>query len=371
MSKAVIQPEITCEHCGGVFHYDQARRCWTCSSLMCPDCMSTAPEPLCPECSAARLPEHISPMLAKAGTLPKDWENWAFEFKWDGVRAICYWDRQKMRIESRNLIDVTAQYPEFEDLGRHFDATVILDGEIVALDEQAHPSFPLLQQRMHAPLSEVDRRSKTVKVWYFVFDILFWNGRDLMNRPFFQRRSILEDRRINHPFCRTAPLHIGQGRVILNVARQHGLEGVVCKRQNSVYKPGVRSPDWIKVKFVRTKDLIIGGYRFEKANSNHIGSLQLGAYDKNFKLRYVGSVGSGFSDADHRILLEKLLPLARNVSPFSDSAPGDTFFVEPALVVEIEYRRWPENGLIQQAAYKGLRGDKSPSEVLLEDKNGT
>jgi bifunctional non-homologous end joining protein LigD len=371
MSKATIQPEIICEHCGGGFHYDQARRCWSCDHMTCPECISRAPEPLCPECSLARLPEHIRPMLAKTGRLPTDWENWAFEFKWDGVRALLYWDLHKLRIESRNLIDVTDRYPEFADLGGQFDAPVILDGEIVALDEQAHPSFQLLQQRMHAPLHEVQRRMQLVKAWYFVFDILYWNGRDLMSRPFYQRRSILEDRRINHPFCRTAPLHIGKGRVIFNVAKQHGLEGIVCKKQDSVYRPGARSSDWIKIKFVRTRDLIIGGFRFEKGGpTNHIGSLQMGAYDRNLHLRYVGSVGTGFAQVDHRLLLEKLLPLQRPESPFYDG-PADINFVEPALVAEIEYRRWPENGMIQQASYKGLRIDKSPSEILLEDKDGT
>ncbi|MCE5186221.1 MAG: non-homologous end-joining DNA ligase [Planctomycetaceae bacterium] len=371
MSNASTQSEIICEYCGGGFRYDQMRRCWTCDGIMCPQCVQHAPEPLCPECTLSTLPRHISPMLAKLGKLPADWENWAFEFKWDGVRALFYWDMRRPVIESRNLIDVTSRYPELADLGRHFDAPVILDGEIVALDAQAHPSFTLLQERMHAPLHEVERRSRLVKVWYFVFDILYWNGRDLMSRPFYQRRSILEERSINHPFCRTAPLHIGNGRTILTVAQKHGLEGVVCKKQNSIYRPGVRSPDWTKVKFVRTADLIIGGFRFGQDRTNRIGSLQMGAYDQNLNLRYVGSVGTGFSESDHHLLLEKLLPLQRQVSPFSEPAPPGVLFVQPILVAQIEYRRWPENGMVQQAAYKGLRSDKSASEILLENIDGT
>src|SRR4030042_1848031 len=130
--------EVTCEQCGQHFYYDQGRRCWTCDSLLCPACMNEPPGELCPECRAHEMtmPEAISPMLGTTGPLPKSPEGWGFEFKWDGVRAITYWDGRRIRIESRTLANITFRYPELHDLGDHIGPGAILDGEIVALDEQ-------------------------------------------------------------------------------------------------------------------------------------------------------------------------------------------------------------------------------------------
>ncbi len=154
MLQEISQPDVVCEHCGERFRYDESRRCWTCDSLVCPACMNEPPGELCPECRQAisALPEAIEPMLGKTGPLPEPSEGWGFEFKWDGLRAITYWDGTRIRMESRNRLDITFRYPELHDLGKTLGQNAVVDGEIVALDERGRPSFSRLQQAAYKGL---------------------------------------------------------------------------------------------------------------------------------------------------------------------------------------------------------------------------
>lgn len=362
--------EMQCEHCGQRFHYDEGRRCWTCDSLACPGCMNELPGTLCPECRATdgAFSESIEPMLGKPGDLPASSEDWAFEFKWDGVRALAYWDGERFRLESRNLADITFRYPELHDLGDALGPNAILDGEIVALDENGRPSFSLLQQRMHLSTPGKARARSHIRVQYYIFDLLHFNGRSLMDEPYERRRGMLDGMAIEHSFCRVPPSYLGEGKEIMDVARRHDLEGVMCKRLRSLYTPGRRTGDWRKVKLVNSREFIIGGFKYVQTDDKRIGSLLLGAYDADMNLRFVGAAGTGFSATDHRILLNHLEPARRSDSPFeNDVDRRGVVFVTPNNVAEIEYRRWPAGGLVQQAAYKGLRTDKYPSEILLEE----
>lgn len=314
------------------------------------------------------MPQRIAPMLALLGELPADQKNWSFEYKWDGVRALSYWDGSTLRVESRNLIDVTSRYPELRELGKVLgERRVILDGEIVALDEKKRPSFPRLQHRMHLSPEKVPAALKRIPAFYYVFDLLYLDGQNLMSEFFETRRDVLDALEIKTAHCQVPPSYPGKGAQMLETARKHALEGIVCKKLGSLYLPGRRSPDWRKVKLVKTQELVIGGWIPEINNPQRIGSLQVGYYDNAGSLHYAGGVGTGFNNAMHQMLFARLKPLQTRGSPFMEKVPKRVIFTEPRLVAQVEYRRWPADGQLQQAAFKGLRMDKNAREVLREN----
>lgn len=357
--------EMVCESCSQHFHYDRRRHCWKCDALTCPHC--TTIDNLCPECITQTLPAHIEPMLAQSGKIPVDPANWAFEFKWDGIRALTYWDGHRLTIQSRNQIDITFRYPELRDIGVHLKDNAVLDGEIIAMDSTNRPSFTLLQKRMHLTPAKVTGSVSRVRIYYYIFDLLYLNGRNLMHEPYHQRRRALEDLHIHHAACRIPPSYQGEPKTIQSVVRQFDLEGMIAKKLTSEYVPGVRTDNWIKIKRVKSREFIIGGFKYADNTTNRIGSLQLGAYDEHMNLRYVGSTGSGFSDEDHTFLLSVLEPAKISQSPFTEKPDEKSNFTKPVYIAQIEYRRWPKNGLIQQSVFKGLRMDKFPADIKLKE----
>jgi bifunctional non-homologous end joining protein LigD len=307
-------------------------------------------------------------MLAKIGVKPPEGEKWAYEFKWDGIRAICYWNSKKLRIESRNLINISFRFPELMDLGEYLGDSAIVDGEIIALDNKNMPSFSVLQKRMHISAATASRSLPKMKVRYYIFDLLFLNGENLMDRPYAHRRRMLEDLHITHAYCSVPPSHQGSGEEVIDIAREFGLEGIICKRIDSSYEAGKRSNDWIKVKLIKSREFIVGGFKYSQNSRNRIGSLQLGAFDDEMNLHFVGSMGTGFKEEDHEMLLGKLRSVLTKQSPFSEKMDRDVNFVTPVYVVQVEYRRWPDGEQVQQAAYKGLRTDKNSTEVKLKEQ---
>lgn len=313
-------------------------------------------------------------MLATLGALPPDPEDWGFEFKWDGVRALVACNiagNEKVQIIGRSGADFTARYPELHGLARAVGARAIFDGEIVALDTENRPSFGLLQRRMHVTdPRQASRLSASVPVWYVLFDVLYLNGQDLRGRPYRERRKILEELTVAGPSWNVTPAQEGDGVAMLEVARQGGLEGLVAKRLDSIYETGRRSPNWLKIKIVASDEFVVGGWLPERGGtSDRVGALLVGYYDCHGKLRYAGNVGSGLAVSDQETIAAPLLRRPRSTSPFSDPLPiprgRGVRFVEPDLVAEIEYRRWPTDGLLQQPAFKGWRADKSASEVVM------
>ena len=321
---------------------------------------------------AAPLPHSIAPMLATlAAALPTNASDFTFEYKWDGVRALCYHDpkHKRFQLQSRNLLDITPRYPELhalaDALGKH---SAILDGEIVSLDDIGRPSFAKLQRRMHLnDRAQIKRLSASEPVFYVLFDILHLDGRSLLDEPYTKRRELLEHLTLLGPNWQLTPAHVGEGKTMLDAAMRNHLEGVVAKRLDSTYQPGRRSPAWLKIKVIQRQEFVIGGWIPERTGrEDRIGALLVGTYDKQGQLRFAGKVGTGLSAADHAPLIKKLRQLPTTKNPFADRVPGQAKFVNPKLVAEIEYRRWPLNGMVQHAAYKGLREDKKANQVIRE-----
>jgi bifunctional non-homologous end joining protein LigD len=320
------------------------------------------------------MPERVLPMLARAGNLPKDERSWSFEVKWDGVRAIGYVQPGRLRLESRNLRDVTEAYPEVRgligDLGMH---EAVFDGEVVAFDEQGRPSFGRLQHRMHVRSPAAVRRlSTTTPVVYAIFDLLYLDGRSLTTLPYRERREQLEALDLSGPAWRVPAVHPGQGAALLEATSSQGLEGIVAKRLDSSYEPGRRTGAWIKVKHITRQELVIGGWLpGEGRRAERIGALLMGYYEDG-GFRYAGRVGTGFTERTLDDLRRRLKPLRREDSPFTSGPklPREAMFVEPSLVADVEFREWTDDGVMRAPSYKGLREDKAPREVSLEAVDG-
>jgi bifunctional non-homologous end joining protein LigD len=318
------------------------------------------------------MPAHIKPMLARQGELPREQREWAFEIKWDGVRAIAYSQPGELRLESRNLKDITDSYPELARLNRELSShSAVLDGEIVAFDSEGRPSFGALQPRMHVgSRAQAKRLAATTPVTYVIFDVLWLDGHSLMGLPYLERRERLVALALNGERWQTPEHVVGEGSALLEASRRQGLEGIVAKRMGSTYQPGARTRDWIKVKSFGRQEFVIGGWLPGKGRRREsIGALLLGVYEPDGTLRYVGRVGTGFTEQELERLSALLAPLQRETSPFGagERPPREAVFIEPRLVAEVEFREWTRGGNLRQPSYKGLREDKEPEEVVRED----
>jgi bifunctional non-homologous end joining protein LigD len=316
-------------------------------------------------------------MLSRAGTLPgaREQDRWSYEIKWDGVRAVGYVQPGRLRLESRNLREITDAYPEvrgiLRDLGMH---EAVLDGEIVAFDENGRPSFARLQQRMHVTSpSSVRRLMSSTPVVYAIFDLLYLDGHSLMGLPYHERRARLEALELGGPAWRVPAAHGGDGERLLEATAAQGLEGVVAKRTDSTYEPGRRTGAWVKVKNTSRQELVIGGWiPGEGRRKRRIGALLMGYYEDG-EFVYAGRVGTGFTEKTLDVLAKRLAPLEQETSPFtrcSAKLPRETVFVAPELVAEVEIREWTPDRIMRAPSFKGLRDDKSPREVVDETADG-
>jgi bifunctional non-homologous end joining protein LigD len=331
-----------------------------------------------------RLPSTIDPMLAKPGDVPEsDSDEWAYEIKWDGVRVLGYAKHGKWRMLSRRQEEVTARYPELEAIADAIsEHAAILDGEVVALDKDGHPRFQLIQSRMGlASAAAVKARMKEQPVDYVIFDLLHLDGRRVRELPYVQRRELLEGLGLDGPRWRTPRYRHGGGAELLEAARRQGLEGIVSKRTVSPYRPGKRTGEWIKTRVWRRQEFVIGGYiPGEGSRAKRVGSVLVGYYDKRASelrngekqtFQFAGAVGSGLKESDLDFLTRELRKRERPDSPFDVGAPAGpkarfAVWCEPELVCEVSWTEWTNEGTLRQPAFKGMRDDKDPGEVVKE-----
>jgi len=319
------------------------------------------------------MPERIPPMLASSGSLPARDEGWAYEFKWDGVRAIVYVDNGEVRALTRNDKDLVGSFPELGDIAGHLGSrSAVLDGEIVAFDGEGRPNFGRLQHRLHlGSRAEVERRAREVGTSFLAFDLLYLDGNLLVGLAYDDRRELLESLGLSGASFATPPsFRQHRGADVLEAARQAHLEGVVAKRRSSPYRPGQRGGDWIKIKNFRTQEVVIGGWTEGKGGrAGELGALLLGLPSSD-GLAYVGKVGTGFDQSARRELLEILRPREQPASPFAGplgrSEATLSHFVRPDTVGEVRYAEWTADGHLRHPSWRGLRPDKSPADVVAE-----
>jgi bifunctional non-homologous end joining protein LigD len=316
------------------------------------------------------MPERIRPMLARSGPLPPREEQFGFEVKWDGIRTVAFCDHGHIELQGRNFTDFTPRYPEVRELARSLGSRrVVLDGEVVAFDEEGRPSFERLQARMHlASDSAVRRRMRDIPATYVIFDLLYLDGHTTMALSYEERRTLLDQLELEGPAWRTPAYHRGEGSALLAATKELGIEGVVAKKLDCPYQPGARASHWIKVKNVHTQDVVIGGWTpGEGGRGRSLGALAVGVYEGE-RLVYAGKVGTGFTEQTLALLRRELEPLRRDSSPFDGrQPPKGTIFVEPRLVAHVEFREWTKSGTLRAPSFKGLRPDVSPQECVREE----
>lgn len=322
-------------------------------------------------------------MKAVAGDLPPG-DGWAYEIKWDGMRVIAYLNDsvdgeaagRRLRLETTRGHDAADRFPE---LGSLADAVAplpaILDGEIVVFDEEGRPSFELLQPRIHVfDAATAARRAAEARACYIVFDLLYLDGHELTDLPYLNRRQLLGKLLDDGDAWQISPHQLDDGALLLAAARGRGLEGVIAKRQDSLYRPGRRSPSWVKVKVRNRQEFVVGGWMPGAGNrTGQLGSLLVGYYSDGGALHYAGRVGTGFSSAELTRLGEMLASLDIPEPPFQVPPEGlppevarQARWVRPELVAEVAFGHWTREGILRHSTYLGLRPDKSPVDVVRE-----
>jgi bifunctional non-homologous end joining protein LigD len=322
------------------------------------------------------MPLKIDPMLAESVEKPFDGAEWLFEIKWDGYRAIAFIDGGKVRLVSRNQNDLTPRYPELKDMGKFIHAkTAILDGEVVALDEEGKASFSLMQQRTgFRPGGKRAVGNADVPVLYYAFDLLYLDGYDWRRVPLEERKRKLASLLVAGDSVRYSDHYEERGKALFDMAQKTGLEGIVAKKRASFYEER-RSREWLKIKIRHRIECVIGGYTEPEGTRAHFGSLVLGLYDKKGRLIHVGQAGSGFDQKSLDEISKVLKKIETKKNPFFGEVEAlrEVIWVNPELVAEIEYAEWTggtsegSGPKLRAPVFLGLRDDKDPKECLLED----
>ena len=328
----------------------------------------------------AAFPKSVETMQATLTARPFSSPDWYFEPKLDGVRAVALIRDGNVKLLSRRGIDATKTYPGIAaELEGQPSPALVLDGEIVALDENGVPSFQRLQQRLNLQReTDIKKAEAEIPVWYYVFDVLYAEGYDLSGSPLSERKALLDQMLMPGSLIRPVQHFEDDGEAAFRAAEELGLEGLIAKRRDSTYESGKRSRNWLKIKATQDQEFVVGGYTGGEGNrADTFGSLLLGYYEDG-KLRYVGNVGSGFDDRTLRSLKVRLEALRTDESPFGSEVKRGgkafgrpknvpVFYVRPELVAEVKFAQWTDEGILRAPSFLGLREDKAPSEVRREE----
>lgn len=319
----------------------------------------------------ATMPGAIVPMSAQLVDTPPKGDDWLFEVKWDGVRAICFIEDNKVWITSRNGNSCERQYPELSVIGHQIAAKqVILDGEIAVLDKSGVSRFALIQPRIAvADPNAVAHLARRTPVTLFVFDLLYLDGYDLRNVPLIERRRLLASILTSSPVIRYSEHFVNNGAEMLEAARATGLEGIMAKKLSSTYQPK-RSRDWLKIKIVTEQEFVICGYT--TGERDYFSSLVLGLYEKG-KLIYVGNVGTGFDNKLLELIYNRIEPLTTAEAPFEvpPQVARTVIWVRPEIVCQVKFSNWTEDRRLRAPVFIGLRPDADPKQCIRETAETT
>ena len=321
----------------------------------------------------SEMPADLQPMLATLVDKPVEGD-WIYEVKWDGFRALAYLDQHEVNLRSRNNKDFNQKFYPIHDALRQWNLNAVFDGEVVVLNKKGLPDFAALQNWR----SEADGH-----LAYFIFDILWLNGKYLMDLPLQERRAILEQVIPEHNTIKVSEKFDTSGDDFFNLVEKMGLEGMMAKKADSTYQPGNRTRNWLKIKTQRYQEVVIGGYTINENTPKQFSALLMGLHEKG-KFVYTGAVGTGFNKKNQGQIMEKLKPLHIEKPPFEqipeynkasrfrpNPPKADVFWVKPEVVAEIAYQTISSDGIYRHPSFKGLREDKSAGEVVREKPQET
>jgi len=316
----------------------------------------------------APMPKDISPMLATLVDKPFDDEGWSYEIKWDGYRALTYLRKGKIELRSRNNKSFEKYYPVYEAF-KDWTFDAVLDGEIIVVDEKGQSNFNALQNWR----SEADG-----DLIYYLFDLLWLDGRDLTGLPLSQRRQLLESIVPKEGIIRYSESFDTSGTEFFAAAQKAGLEGIMAKKTDSVYSPGIRTREWLKIKTVSRQEVVIGGYTRNEDSPKLFSSLLVGVFE-NGKLVYTGKIGTGFTDKMQKEMMQQFRPLIQKTSPFStvpdinkpsrfrpEPPDAKATWLKPKLVCEVSFREMTGDGVMRHPSFEGMREDKNAKDVVRE-----
>ena len=327
------------------------------------------------------MPERIEPMAATLATKAFSDQDWLFEIKWDGYRVEAVVRDGRAKLWTRNLKDAETYFPNLLSPPTWIDANqAIVDGEVVALDEDGRPDFSLLQERISERRvggSSGPAPRSVGPLVYQVFDLLYLDGRSLLGVPLEDRKRLLRSVLRETNRVRYASHVVGDGEAFMAAARTNGLEGIVAKLRRSRYEPGRRTPSWLKIKIRPEQELVVGGWTPGEGNARDLGAVAVGVYEGD-KLRFAGKVGSGFTATTRKRLLSLMEPLASDTPPFDPAPPKDyrgrwggdlagITWIRPELVIRAELGGWTRDGHVRQTSYKGIEAGRDPTTVVRED----